>query len=144
MLVGCRTWNIGLGVYNAFGMTRTALNRFGLFDENIYPAFYEDNDFQLRQKRMDPPMRVQVLNDVVLMHGKPGESSYKTSVFSEADPNDKPREEAMLTFVGQRADLSRAYVLRKWGCAGANWGSCAYKTPFNKPLPVWWVQQCAC
>jgi hypothetical protein len=70
----CRTWPIGLGQYNAFALTRSAANRFGLFDENIYPAFFEDNDFQLRQARMEPPMRVQALPDVVLMHGRPGES----------------------------------------------------------------------
>jgi hypothetical protein len=128
---------IGLGIYNAFGLTRSAINRFGLFDENMYPAFFEDNDFQLRQGRMDPPMRVQVFDDAVLMHGKPSENSYQSGVHTEDDPNDKQREDSMRSFWQRCADIGKAYVLRKWGCDGANWHTCAYKTPFNKSLPVW-------
>jgi hypothetical protein len=46
-------------------------------------------------------------------------------------------EEGMRRLWQQRADINKAYLLRKWGCVGANWHTCAYKTPFNKSLPVW-------
>jgi hypothetical protein len=86
---------------------------------------------------MEPPMRVQVLPDVVLMHGKPTENTYTSGVNTANDPNDMIQEEGMHRFFKQREDISKAYVLRKWGCVGANWGNCAYRTPFNKSLPVW-------
>jgi hypothetical protein len=125
-------------LYNAFGFTRAALDRFGLFDENIHPAFYEDNDFQLRQSRMDPPMRVKVLHDVVMMHGKLNESSYLSGVHTADDTNAKGRESQMHDYWQARYPISQAYLLRKWGCVGTRWSSCSYRTPFNKSsLPVW-------
>ncbi|KAF8056760.1 TGD2 [Scenedesmus sp. PABB004] len=42
------------GQFNAFAMTRGAIGRFGLFDENLYPAYFEDRDFTLRNERMEP------------------------------------------------------------------------------------------
>jgi hypothetical protein len=131
-------------MYNAFGLTRSTLNRFVLFDENIYPAFYEDNDFQLRQRRMQPPMRVRVLPDVVMMHGQPSESTYTSGLHSADDPNDKQRESSMRSYWQRRINVNKAYVLRKWGCTSARWSTCAYKTPFNKSLPVWCVFTTCC
>ncbi|WIA35977.1 hypothetical protein OEZ86_004357 [Tetradesmus obliquus] len=132
------TYPIGLGMYNAFGLTRTALGRFGLFDENIYPAFYEDNDFQIRQARMQPPLRVTVLSDVIMQHGKQNEQSYTSGVHTADDPNRDQQERHMRSFWQQRADINKAYLLRKWGCQGRNFGGCRYQTPFNKSLPVWY------
>lgn len=37
--------------YSAFAMTAAALERFGLFDENMWPAFKEDDEFGTRMGR---------------------------------------------------------------------------------------------
>jgi hypothetical protein len=132
-----RTFDIGGGAYNAFAMTRPAINRFGLFDENIYPAFFEDNDFQVRQERMQPPMLPVVLRDVIMHHGKPQESAYLTGMATRDDPNYEHAEREMRNHVQLRATVSGNYVRRKWGCETGNWSKCAYRTPFNKSLPVW-------
>ncbi|WIA34956.1 hypothetical protein OEZ86_013237 [Tetradesmus obliquus] len=131
------TFNIGGGLYNAFAMTRSAVNRFGLFDENIYPAFYEDNDFQLRQARMQPPMQPKVLGDVVMHHGKPHESAYLTGMATPDDPNHTPLDDKMRSHMSHRGTINKNYVHRKWGCGAGGWHTCAYRTPFNKQLPVW-------
>uniref|UniRef100_A0A383VII7 Uncharacterized protein n=1 Tax=Tetradesmus obliquus TaxID=3088 RepID=A0A383VII7_TETOB len=121
-------------------MTRSAVNRFGLFDENIYPAFYEDNDFQLRQARMQPPMQPKVLGDVIMHHGKPHESAYLTGMATPDDPNHTPLDDKMRTHMSHRGTFNGNYVHRKWGCGAGGWHTCAYQTPFNKQLPVWYWQ----
>lgn len=133
----CRTFNIGGGAYNSFAMTRSAINRFGLFDENIYPSFYEDNDFQLRQARMQPPMQPKTLEGVVMHHGKPHESGYSSGVHTPDDPTHKDAEQNIRAAWQQRFVVNGNYIYRKWGCQPGSWASCAYKTPFNKTVPVW-------
>lgn len=132
------TYPITDGLYNAFGFTKSALGRFGLFDENIYPAYYEDNDFKLRQSRMQPPMHVQVLHDVIMLHGKKGEQRYTSGVNLPNDPNNEQQERRMRSFVDQRWNVNGAYLKRKWGCQGHTFIGCQYQTPFNKSLPVWY------
>lgn len=133
MMPACRTYPISGGLYTAFGLTRAALGRFGLFDENIYPAFFEDIDFQVRQTRMQPPMEVQVLPDVIMQRGKQIDQSYNSGVHMD----DLKREQQGRSFWQRRAHINKAYVLRKWGCQGRDFGGCRYKTPFNKSLPTW-------
>ncbi|KAF6251793.1 hypothetical protein COO60DRAFT_1557243 [Scenedesmus sp. NREL 46B-D3] len=124
------TFDIGGGLYNSFGMTRSAINRFGLFDENIYPAFFEDNDFQLRQARLQPPMQPKVLSD----------AAYLTGMATPDDPN-QPLDDTVQKRMAHRPTVSGNYVHRKWGCAAnGKWDKCAYQTPFNKSLPVWYWQ----
>lgn len=36
--------------YSLFAVTRRALLEVGLFDENIFPAYYEDDDYRIRLK----------------------------------------------------------------------------------------------
>jgi hypothetical protein len=86
---------------------------------------------------MQPPMRVKVLPDVVMMHGKSNDSSYLSGVHTQDDPDVKDSEGQMRKFWKARAPINQAYLLRKCGCNGTQWHSCSYKTPFNKSLPVW-------
>lgn len=132
------TFPIGEGKYNAFGLTRAALARFGLFDENIYPAYFEDNDFEVRQSRMQPPMRVAVLPDAIMMHGKMTDNTYSSGLHLPDDPNLQHQESHLRTVWNQRGNINRAYMMRKWGCPGMNFGGCTFRTPFNKSLPVWY------
>jgi hypothetical protein len=116
-------------------MTRSAINRFGLFDENIYPSFFEDNDFQLRQQRMNPPMKVQGLPDVLMHHGKPDDQSYRSGI--SHTPDHDYAERHIRKTSEQRFLISGQYLFRKWGCKDQLWFNCDYKTPFNKSLPIW-------
>jgi hypothetical protein len=43
--------------------------RFGYFDESIYPAFCEDDDFVMRLSRLQPPGVTKTLQDVFVLHG---------------------------------------------------------------------------
>jgi hypothetical protein len=116
-------------------MTRPAINRFGLFDENIYPTFFEDNDFQLRQQRMNPPMKVQVLPDVIMHHGKPHDKDYYSGIAHT--PDHEHEEKHIRKTWEQRFHINGQYLFRKWGCKEQRWFDCEYRTPFNKTLPVW-------
>jgi hypothetical protein len=44
-----------LGGFNVFGLDRSALREVGLFDENFYPAYFEDNDYDVRCRRAGIP-----------------------------------------------------------------------------------------
>lgn len=126
------------GEYNAFAVTRSAMNRFGLFDENIYPAFYEDIDFQIRQRRMDPPLKVKTFYDVYMLHGKQSDGKYITGQDTPVDPLNTVAAQHAAQHQG-RKHISGNYLFRKWGCIwDGPCGDCSYNTPFNKALPVWY------
>ncbi|WIA15604.1 hypothetical protein OEZ85_002231 [Tetradesmus obliquus] len=132
------TFNIGEGKYNSFAMTRPAINRFGMFDENIYPCFFEDNDFSLRQARMQPPMQPKTLEGVVMHHGKPHESSYSSGMRTSDDPAHADAEKHIRATWEQRFYVNSNYLARKWGCRSGTWSSCMFSTPLDKTLPVWY------
>lgn len=129
------------GEYNAFAMTRSAMDRFGLFDEKFYPAYYEDNDFQLRQSRMGPPLKVRVLSDVMMVHGKQSERIYVSGLQTAVDPLNTEHQTRQQQQVTKRYGVNGNYLYRKWGCPGFGpWQDCLYETPFNKSVPVWYWQ----
>lgn len=129
------------GEYNAFAMTRSAIDRYGLFDENVYPAFFEDNDFQLRQGKMDPPLKAKMLGDVMMVHGKQSDGQYISGLHSAVDPLNTEHQTRHQQRVFKRLDVNGNYHYRKWGCQGDGpWWDCSYKTPFNKSVPVWYWQ----
>ncbi|WIA14795.1 hypothetical protein OEZ85_003279 [Tetradesmus obliquus] len=135
------TIDINMGIHNAFAMTKKGRDRFGLFDENIYPAFAEDDDFRVRQGRMVPPMKVYILRDVQLLHGAARTSQYMSG-FHTTDEFvivDNEKEEARKQALGIRQQVNNQYLYRKWGCPGGGpWFAPTFKTPFNKSVPVWY------
>ena len=46
--------------YAFFGIKKSALKKIGLFDENLYPCNYEDDDYEIRQKKLG--IKVKTLN----------------------------------------------------------------------------------
>jgi GT2 family glycosyltransferase len=74
-------------VHNTFMMTSKAIRRFGLFDENIYPALCEDFDMFRRVKLADPPLKEHQYLDVLAVHGKRADSSYRPGAWLPDDPN---------------------------------------------------------
>eukprot|EP00798_Chlamydomonas_sp_ICE-L_P006849 gene6849-30827_t len=65
------------GGYSAFVMSRSMISKLGLFDENIYPAYYEDTEYALRVKKYKEStslsLHIQFYGDVVALHGLPTE-----------------------------------------------------------------------
>lgn len=114
-LLSCRTFDIGAGRYNSFAMTRPAIDRFGLFDENTYPSFFEDNGFTIRQGRMKPPMQPTTLQGVVMHHGKPHESSYSSGMHTKDDPAHAGAESTYV-LPGNKGSMSTATT---WHASGA-------------------------
>lgn len=90
---------------------------------------------------MQPPMRVQVLPDVIMHHGKPNEQGYMSGVHTPNDPNNEEQERNMGSHWQERVEINKAYLNRKWGCQDRDFGGCQYQAPFNKTLPVWCAQQ---
>lgn len=57
--------------WTAFAMTKRALRVLGFFDENIYPAFWEDDDISIRldrAKRAGHCSPIQDLASATLQH----------------------------------------------------------------------------
>jgi GT2 family glycosyltransferase len=106
-----------------FVITAYGVDKVGLFDENIYPAYLEDCDWSRRADLLGVT-RVNV-PDVDATHGK-GNISGSSTVNS--DPT--LAKENARTHGG-----NFAYYERKWG--GRNEHE-IFPTPFNDPLwPVW-------
>lgn len=96
-----------------FAWTRVGVERFGLFDENFYPAYEEDWDMKMRWSvaGYNPP---NVFGKALpLKHGKPPGG---------------PRYNQMIQ---DGAALRRDYFIRKWGVL--DYKDPVYKTPFNDP-----------
>ena len=54
--------------FNFFALTREVVQAVGLFDENIFPAFWEDRDYQYRLGLWDGA-RIRTFKNVKLWHG---------------------------------------------------------------------------
>lgn len=99
--------------YHCFGWTRASRERFGTFDENFWPAYYEDCDMRVR-------------------HGLSGSCSYALALpDSPTVPHGKPRcggtdYSAMLQGCGL---LNRAYWRKKWG--SDNREQAEFQTPYR-------------
>lgn len=109
--------------YYAFVWTLAGRDKFGEFDENLWPAYYEDVEMRMRHRLMGVttyPYALQGLPS--LPHGKPctGGMNYK----------------AMLDGAGL---LNRAYLRRKWGAH--NFEQAEYQTPYrdHRLTPREWV-----
>jgi GT2 family glycosyltransferase len=101
---------LGVG-FAAFALDRGAIENVGLFDENFYPAYFEDNDYDYRCRLASVPI-------VAL----PAAMTHKIS--STLNSNPAYRDANARTFP-QNGD----YFRRKWG--GTPYQE-VYTTPFNE------------
>ncbi len=113
---------------SCFAITRRCVDRVGLFDENIYPAYLEDCDYAYRLKLLQEPART--LEKVYLLHGE-------TSDFRETQKGSNTIHSN--TELNRRNGITHAanfeYYRAKWG--GDN-GREVFTHPFNDPQhPVW-------
>lgn len=107
---------VGLNDYSAFYAfywTQIGRQKFGTFDENIWPAYHEDSDMQFRWKYLGDCVRrcVYRKDEQPFSHGKP-----KTGGM---DYN------AMLQAMGL---FNRRYFVKKWG---------SLEKPINSPGITW-------
>jgi len=113
---------------SCFAITDACIERVGLFDENIFPAYLEDCDYSYRMKLLGVP----ALNmpGMLAIHGdgiQPSDTT-KGSRTIMSDPDLRRRN-------GVTHGNNFEYYRAKWG---GNNGEEVYRTPFNNPwVPVW-------
>ena len=108
-----------------WGVTASGIERVGLFDENIYPAYLEDCDWSYRADRLLGPHGRMNVPDCHATHGWP---AMRGSCTVNATPQ--------LQAAGSRGHSGNFnYYQRKWG--GVNEHE-VFRTPFNDPnWPLW-------
>lgn len=63
------TFQWGTGGWSAFAVTDYIIKQVGLFDENFFPAYFEDEDYDVRLKVMGFKLKTM---DVTIWHGLNG------------------------------------------------------------------------
>jgi GT2 family glycosyltransferase len=103
---------VGFGL---FGITPYVVHVCGLFDENIYPAYYEDNDYQFRLEKSGV-QKIDVPSTVVRQEGS---CTIRSNAF-------------YMSANGQSYQMNERYFHEKWGVNQilAD-GSVGYKHPYN-------------
>lgn len=109
--------------YYCFVWTKAGRERCGLFDENFWPAYYEDNDMRVRHRMMGIEKFVYALPDLPpLPHGKPSVGGMNYG--------------AMIQGCGL---LGRAYWYRKYGSFDFEKSSFPYPYKDHRIKPNEWV-----
>ena len=139
--------------FNLFGIARDVIDYCGYFDENIYPAFWEDRDYQFRMS-LWPGAKVGTYRQIRPWHGERftvplldsklmTPESFKSQFnYTSGTVYLGPQWHAVM----QAATAWNVnYVVSKWGCdmylakTRHHLLNCKYSTPFNKggPLSYW-------
>ncbi len=100
--------------YDFFVWTRKAVNDFGLFDENFYPAYFEDWEYRTRLNIAEA--KIHIIGDLSfpIKHGKP-----------------KPASKEYIDMLAKCKPINEDYFLKKWGIIDEK--KTNYQTPFNRP-----------
>jgi GT2 family glycosyltransferase len=101
--------------FSCFSIKKETIQRVGMFDEGIYPAYFEDNDFHYRMKLEG--MKAHCLHDCPYFHY--GSRSMKIS-------------KEFKDYLGRRYAKNREYFERKWG---GRPGKEKWKVPFDGKPP---------
>jgi hypothetical protein len=108
------------GAYDLFLITQSAVQKCGLFDENLYPIYAEDVDYSIRLANED----VKTLNlDINYLHG---EKDYETSGSQtwRLDPTNLKDK-----MNNGRVMNETVYLYKKWG--HDFYSNSPYSRPFN-------------
>lgn len=114
--------DFNVGSWDLFLIKDFVIKKFGLFDENLYPAYCEDSDYIMRIL-IDPIKRITSL-EKTYYHGM----GDKTQYYEHGSQTRKscPQLEQKLTFCNE---TNFEYLNKKWG---PGWRSCnPTKLPFN-------------
>jgi hypothetical protein len=113
---------ITLGSWDIFLIKDWTIQKFGLFDENLYPAYSEDIDYLFRTL-VDPIEKTSV--ELPYYHGETMDYAKSGGQTHRTNPELKDK----IDFA--RYLNENAYMNKKWG-PGWHWLD-IYKHPFNKP-----------
>lgn len=136
--------------WSAVVFSRKLVETIGFFDENFYPAYYEDDDYAIRSHLAN--MHAVKFNNTALLHGEiDGSKDYLSGVFKELylSPDKKsPATVRWRRMFEYGSKMSKEYIEKKWGISmdkktkiecksvlGIN-QLCrpGYKVPFNNPF----------
>jgi hypothetical protein len=127
--------------FNLFGISREVIEQIGYFDENIYPAFWEDRDYLHRLQLWEGAL-IRTFGDIRPIHGlfvdsTGGEIDQITTDcmlknIGQSDPvdcghaaRDSVKYISGTKYIGDRGlrrlllaagDMNFKYVIDKWGC----------------------------
>lgn len=107
--------------YAVYCMTEIGVKKVGLFDENFYPAYFEDND-HFRRVRLTGAKAVGV-PDFKAIHG---EAPLWGSATVNSDPEIQKKNSITFTNL-------RNYYIQKWG---GEPDKEKFNTPYNKDVPL--------
>lgn len=113
--------DFGVGSWDLFLIRDFIINEFGLFDENLYPAYCEDADYLMRFIHR-PIKKVMSLNSTYY-HG----NGDKTQYYVEGSQTQKT-EPHLKEKLDYSNDLNIEYLTEKWG---PHWRVCS---PENLPF----------
>lgn len=136
--------------FNLFGLSRDVVDNCGLFDENIFPAFWEDRDYQFRLS-LWPGSRIGTYKQIRPWHGERFTAPLLDSTSMTSDNFRKQFNYTSGTiYLGPKwraamkaaSDSNVRYVVNKWGCdmklakIKHHLLDCKYLTPFNMSVPI--------
>jgi hypothetical protein len=135
-----------LGRYTAYVFTRHALSTLGTFDANIYPAYYEDVEMDIRMARAQALglcSGFRTFNSSQFVHGKEGKDKYVSGtklmnlrMMADGDAEMKAVGKQLAEKVKRGKLSSPLYLHQKWGCRAevhTDLASCTFAHPFNNP-----------
>ena len=101
--------------FNCFGLTLECIEKVGMFDENFFPAYFEDNDYWLRAKLSG--VDIGDIGDATKLEHYGSATIRKSVQCNQANA---------FSF-----DLNQRYFWSKWGAHQDSAISKFYTTPFN-------------
>jgi hypothetical protein len=105
--------------FNCFAITRKCYETIGEFDANMFPCYYEDNDYHTRVQ-LSGLKYGDVGNNTLFEHIDDGSNTIrKDDFYNNAN--------------GQTFSMNQKYQIEKWGGTIEDPGAFTYKTPFNNP-----------
>jgi len=122
--------------YGLFALSAEVIQHIGLFDENIFPAFWEDRDWKMRLSLWSGA-RVKTYRLIRPWHGLHGDNKSVSVVRYISGTSYLPSSWRDLS--SKAGGWNQRYVVEKWGCnlthsiQRHDLLDCVYKTPFNNP-----------
>lgn len=126
--------------WSCFALTQRAVAEVGHFDENIFPVYFEDQDFEWRLEQAG--FASVHLKDVTVVHGAEDAVEYESGSMTalQNGTGEAPLREAFISQLLRGAN--RMYMLQKWGAIKPqpHERERRWTRPFNQQLPVSWWQ----
>ena len=132
--------------WSCFALTARAVERVGTFDENIYPVYFEDQDYEWRLERAG--LASVHVRDVLVVHGAEDAEAYQSGSMT-ALHNATGGEALRKSFTSWLTrGANRHYMRQKWGAlkpSRPDDPDMRWHSPFNLPsLPLsWWTLDAA-